>query len=456
MAILIPDKSYFKIGEVARLLNVEPYVLRYWEQEFKCLRLAKTSSQHRLYRRSDIETLALIKRLIHEEGFTVAGARVQIDKLTKDGQIAAIKASMLYTKDEPAQSAQVFGTSHDLMQAERSAMQAKIKSSQEQEQRLSQALAGVKKEHDQLKAQSANLGAECAELQREKRMLAAELAQKTQSIQNLLSQNDASSDFQQNLMNENESLNEDLRRLRVQLNETEALLDASNQTATSLRTDLKAINEQREMLREKIEEQQNQILIVSQTLEFSDKQLHDSGARVTELTQVYEKGQEAWLRDRAQWELEREELMLKLSRSEKSNAELHTGASYSAEQVEAERQRYRHLSEKFEVLQNQFEQLRLSEIESKRALVEEQHRASVLDTRCHALEQDLRESKRQSMLVAAQEFPERIATLQGHVHQAALDNKELRHHLQVEKHKHTALKGAIFEELFALHKAIEI
>ena len=71
----LPDKLYFKIGEVASIVGVKPYVLRYWESEFSIIRPAKTRSQHRLYRRKDVETLLQIKRLLHEQRFTIEGAR---------------------------------------------------------------------------------------------------------------------------------------------------------------------------------------------------------------------------------------------------------------------------------------------------------------------------------------------------------------------------------------------
>ena len=74
-AVEVPDKLYFKIGEVARLLGVKPYVLRYWESEFSVLRPGKTRSRHRLYRRKDVETLLEIRRLLYAERYTIAGAK---------------------------------------------------------------------------------------------------------------------------------------------------------------------------------------------------------------------------------------------------------------------------------------------------------------------------------------------------------------------------------------------
>lgn len=71
----IPDKLYFKIGEVSELLGVEPYVLRYWESEFPVLSPKKSGTGHRLYRRKDVELLLRIKHLLYEKRFTIEGAR---------------------------------------------------------------------------------------------------------------------------------------------------------------------------------------------------------------------------------------------------------------------------------------------------------------------------------------------------------------------------------------------
>lgn len=72
------DKLYFKIGEVAKIVGVKPYVLRYWESEFTVIKPGKTRSKHRLYRRRDVETLLRIKDLLHGRRFTIEGARRQL------------------------------------------------------------------------------------------------------------------------------------------------------------------------------------------------------------------------------------------------------------------------------------------------------------------------------------------------------------------------------------------
>jgi DNA-binding transcriptional MerR regulator len=71
----IPDKLYFKIGEVSELLGVEAYVLRYWESEFPVLSPKKSGTGHRLYRRKDVELLLRIKHLLYDKRFTIEGAR---------------------------------------------------------------------------------------------------------------------------------------------------------------------------------------------------------------------------------------------------------------------------------------------------------------------------------------------------------------------------------------------
>jgi DNA-binding transcriptional MerR regulator len=71
----IPDKLYFRIGEVSSLLGVETYVLRYWETEFPTLAPKKSGTGHRLYRRKDVELLLRIKHLLYEKRFTIEGAR---------------------------------------------------------------------------------------------------------------------------------------------------------------------------------------------------------------------------------------------------------------------------------------------------------------------------------------------------------------------------------------------
>jgi len=85
----IPEKSLFRIGEVSRLTETKTFVLRFWESEFPTLQPVKSPSGHRLYRREDIETVFEIKRLLYDEGFTIAGARKHLaDRMAAAGSSA--------------------------------------------------------------------------------------------------------------------------------------------------------------------------------------------------------------------------------------------------------------------------------------------------------------------------------------------------------------------------------
>jgi DNA-binding transcriptional MerR regulator len=85
----IPDKLYFRIGDVARLANIKPYVLRFWETEFPGLGPKKSGTGHRLYRRKDVEMVLEIKRLLYQERFTIEGARKFLDSRAKPELVAA-------------------------------------------------------------------------------------------------------------------------------------------------------------------------------------------------------------------------------------------------------------------------------------------------------------------------------------------------------------------------------
>lgn len=71
----IPEKLYFKIGEVSKIAGVAPHVLRYWESEFSTIKPKRAGSKQRLYRRQDVELILVIKNLLHNQGYTIAGAR---------------------------------------------------------------------------------------------------------------------------------------------------------------------------------------------------------------------------------------------------------------------------------------------------------------------------------------------------------------------------------------------
>jgi len=93
--ILIPDKLYFRIGEVASLCRLPAYVLRFWESEFPQLKPIKSSTGQRMYRRRDVESVLRIKQLLYQQGFTISGARQQLRAEVKsDKSQAAIPFPM--------------------------------------------------------------------------------------------------------------------------------------------------------------------------------------------------------------------------------------------------------------------------------------------------------------------------------------------------------------------------
>ena len=83
----IPDKVYFRIGEVSELVGVDQHVLRYWETEFKVIRPRRANSNQRLYRKQDVENLLLIKTLLHDEGYTISGARKLLKNQRQDVKV---------------------------------------------------------------------------------------------------------------------------------------------------------------------------------------------------------------------------------------------------------------------------------------------------------------------------------------------------------------------------------
>jgi DNA-binding transcriptional MerR regulator len=89
----IPDKLYFRIGEVSRLAGIKPYVLRFWETEFPALMPKKSGTGHRLYRRKDVEAVLEIKRLLYDQRFTIEGARKFLEGRGKSASAPVTKAA---------------------------------------------------------------------------------------------------------------------------------------------------------------------------------------------------------------------------------------------------------------------------------------------------------------------------------------------------------------------------
>jgi DNA-binding transcriptional MerR regulator len=89
--VKIPDRMYFKIGEVAKIAKVKPFVLRYWETEFSFLAPKKASNNQRMYTRTDVENVLLVKHLLHEQKMTIEGARKKIEEMKKQGEFSLMK-----------------------------------------------------------------------------------------------------------------------------------------------------------------------------------------------------------------------------------------------------------------------------------------------------------------------------------------------------------------------------
>lgn len=94
----LPDKLYFKIGEVAKLAGVKQHVLRYWESEFPSIRPQKSKSNQRLYRRKDVEAVLAIKNLLYEKKFTIEGAKKYLKDEGVDSAMPALDPRDIVTK----------------------------------------------------------------------------------------------------------------------------------------------------------------------------------------------------------------------------------------------------------------------------------------------------------------------------------------------------------------------
>ncbi len=102
MNFRIPDRTFFRIGDVSAILGVKPHVIRFWESEFPFLAPAKASSGQRVYRRSDIEALILVKHLLHIERFSIEGARKKLGELRKSARLREAMDAVLSGKPVPS------------------------------------------------------------------------------------------------------------------------------------------------------------------------------------------------------------------------------------------------------------------------------------------------------------------------------------------------------------------
>src|SRR3984957_5080251 len=96
----LPPKLYFRIGEVAELVGVEPHALRYWEREFRAIRPTKSAKGQRVYSRRDVENLMRVRELLYREGFTIAGAKKKLQRAGVEPTPSTMRAGEL----DPRQS----------------------------------------------------------------------------------------------------------------------------------------------------------------------------------------------------------------------------------------------------------------------------------------------------------------------------------------------------------------
>jgi DNA-binding transcriptional MerR regulator len=94
----LPSKLYFRIGEVAELVGVEPHVLRYWEREFRTIRPTKSAKGQRVYSRRDVENLMRVRELLYREGFTIAGAKKKLGR--GEDEAEAVASGVARARDE--------------------------------------------------------------------------------------------------------------------------------------------------------------------------------------------------------------------------------------------------------------------------------------------------------------------------------------------------------------------
>ena len=104
-SVEIPNKLYFRIGEVCRLLKLEPYVLRFWESEFPTLSPTKGANGRRMYRKKDVEMVVTIKDLLYERGFTIAGARKVLSRKDEASTLLSPVANSPKTQAQKARPA---------------------------------------------------------------------------------------------------------------------------------------------------------------------------------------------------------------------------------------------------------------------------------------------------------------------------------------------------------------
>lgn len=192
--IELPEKTYFKIGEVAKLLEVEPYVLRYWETEFDVLEPEKTKSGQRVYQRDDIELLLQIRSLLYEEMFTIAGARRQLER-SRQGKTSYFDL----VEGEPAQRGTAGASEQELRQELESARQELVGAHNDLSQTGAE-LEEVRAQADQLQQELALLSESGVEEESVDHQLVADLQEEIAHLQETLATVRAEADEQGQLL----------------------------------------------------------------------------------------------------------------------------------------------------------------------------------------------------------------------------------------------------------------
>src|ERR1700746_3754772 len=96
----LPPKLFFRIGEVAGLVGVEPHVLRYWEREFRSIRPTKSAKGQRVYSRKDVENLLRVRDLLYRDGFTIAGAKKKLQRGGVEPEVAVLDRATAHSADD--------------------------------------------------------------------------------------------------------------------------------------------------------------------------------------------------------------------------------------------------------------------------------------------------------------------------------------------------------------------
>lgn len=258
MSVDIPDKSYFKIGEVSRIVGVEPYNIRYWESQFRSIRPSKTKSNQRLYRRREIDLLLRIKSLLYNEGYTIAGAKKRLKEiLAEEAEGGGAEASGdlgLSTEERRAYDAKLAEAHGELEE-----LHARVEqlSSELDEVRADEPAPAAPPAPD-LSAQLANLTAKLERAELERARLAEALHES--ELQRAALERDAAEAAANGVAAvdsaEVDALREDLERLRSERDEARAALEAAGADRDEARAALEAAEAERDEARVERDEAQ--------------------------------------------------------------------------------------------------------------------------------------------------------------------------------------------------------